>query len=630
MKGDEQREGALELFMSALGHPALLSDRDLTCIACNEAMCRSLGLTRDKVVGHTLEEIMEPSAAAVRGQHALEVIQSGEAKSFEDSRGPRSFSIRMSPTRDSQGEITGLALYAMDITQQKAAGKSAEAVEARCQRIIETCAEGVWQIDTEHKTNFVNDQMAKMLGYTVDEFMGRSLYDFMDQEAIAIAENNIKRRQEGIEERHPFRFRHKEGHAVWTAMSTNPLQAEDGSYAGALAMVTDITEQRQLEQRLQQAEKLESLSVLAGEVAHDFNNVLAVILCNLELIESKAGTEKGNQSLIAGILSATERATDLTSQMLAFSGRARFAAERLDLNQVTEEVSKVFAGTVKRSTSLELQLAEEVAVIAADPAQIRRMLTTLLTNASDAIGEATAGKISVSTGLRDVSQETIDKTFLECELVPGEHVFLRISDNGHGMSKDTVGRLFEPVFSTRFAGRGLGMAVVLGILRSHRAGILIDSQEGEGSQFEILFPTSEVERQAAATPCAPKHDRLDLKGYVAVVDDDASFLEAVSAMLSALGIEVLSFQSGQQALDAIASSTQPIAAALVDMTMPGMSGSEVYAELRALYPSLPIVLSSGYSQEVSGSVGTDSCTAFLKKPYRLPQLVAAIAGATQK
>jgi PAS domain S-box-containing protein len=630
MDGDEQREGALELFMSALSHPALLSNKDLTCIACNEAMCRSLGVTRDQLIGHKIQDVMEPSAASARSQHAQEVIQSGEAKSFEDTRGPRTFSIRMSPTRDGQGEVTGLALYAMDITQEKAAGKSAEEVEARYQRIVETCAEGVWQIDTEHKTNFVNDQMAKMLGYTVDEFMGKSMYDFMDDEAIAIAENNVKRRQQGIEERHAFRLLHREGHAVWTAMSTNPVQAEDGSYLGALAMVTDITEQRQLEQRLQQAKKLESLSVLAGGVAHDFNNVLAVILGNLELIKSNAGTGKCSESLIAGMLSATVRATDLTSQMLAFSGRARFAAERLDLNRVAEEVSKVFSGTVASSTSLAFQLAPKAPIIAADPAQIRQMMTCLLTNASDAIGGAEAGKISVSTGVRDVSQETIDKTFVECELVPGEHAFLRISDNGHGMNADTFGRLFEPFFSTRFAGRGLGMAVVLGILRSHRAGMLIDSEEGEGSQFEILFPTSEVERLAPATPPGPKQDRLDLKGHVVVVDDDAMVLEAVSAMLSALGMKVLRFQGGQQALDAIAASTQPIAAALVDITMPGMSGSEVHAQLRALHPNLPIVLSSGYSQEDSGGVGTDGRTAFLKKPYRMAQLVAAIAGVTQK
>ncbi len=630
MKGEAQRAEALELFMSAIKHPALLSDRDLTCIACNEAMCQSLRLPRDKVVGHKLQDMLDPSVAKVRGQYAKEVIETGVEKCFEDSRGPRTFSIRMSPTRDSEGQVNGLALFAIDISQERAADKSAVEEEARFQRIIETCAEGVWQIDTDNKTCFVNKQMAKMLGYTVDEFMGKSMYDFMDQDAVAIAENNVKRRQEGIEERHPFCLLHKDGHEVWTAMSTNPVHDEDGSYAGALAMVTDVTAQRQLEHRLQQAKKLESLTVLAGGVAHDFNNVLAVILGNLELVEENTRTGKCSEALIAGMLKATDRATDLTSQMLAFSGRARFAAERLGLNQVTKEVSSVFAGALASTTKFECQLAEESPVIAADPVQIRQLMMSLLSNASDAIGAEKDGIISVRTGVRNVEQKTLNRTLVENELVPGEHAFLRISDNGHGMNAETIGRLFEPFFSTRFAGRGLGMAVVLGILRSHRAGILVHSKGGEGSHFEILFPTSEVESLQESIPPAREGRELSVDGKVVVVDDDPMVLDAVSAMLRALDMEVLAFQGGQKALDAIASSPDPIAMALVDMTMPGMSGAEVHAKLRAFNATLPIVLTSGYSQEDSSCIGKDSHTRFLKKPYRLAELVAAISELTQK
>jgi PAS domain S-box-containing protein len=559
MESEEARGGAVELFMSALNYPALLSDRDLTCIACNEAMCRSLGLSRDMVLGRKIEEIMDPPVARTRGQYAREVMESGVEKSFEDTRGPRTFSTRMSPTRDGQGQVNGLALYAVDITQEKAAGRSAVEVEAKCQRIIETCAEGVWQIDAEHKTCFVNRQMAEMLGYTVDELTGKSMYDFMDDDAVAAAKNNVKRRQQGIEERHAFRFLHKEGRDVWTAMSTNPVKAEDGSYAGVLAMVTDITEQRQLELRVQQAKRLESLSVLAGGVAHDFNNVLAVMLGNLELLQRNASTGKFSEDLIAEMLSATERATDLTSQMLAFSGRARFAVETLDLNRVTQEVTSVFAGVVAKSTNLECHLAEEAPVIVADAVRIRQLMTSLLTNASDAIGAEQSGLITVSTGVRVVAQETLDESILEHKLVPGEHSFLRISDDGHGMNAETMGRLFEPFFTTRFAGRGLGMAVVLGILRSHRAGLLVESTVGEGSHFEVLFPACEVSSLPPAGPASPATDEIVVEGKVVVVDDDSMVLNAVSTMLRETGMDVLEFQGGKQAIDAIASSTDPIA-----------------------------------------------------------------------
>ncbi|MGE0432144.1 MAG: PAS domain S-box protein [Planctomycetota bacterium] len=280
-----ETSSSVKAFMDALTEPAMLLSADMRVVAVNAAMCRSLGMAEGAVLGQNLFGVLPPEVREHREAQFHRILATGEGVVFEDTRGGRHFLNHMSPARSPEGEVTAVAVYAIDITKQHQAERAMAESEARYRQIVTSCAEGIWQIDRDNRTVFVNEQMARMLGYTVDECVGRELFSFMDDDGKLIAQENLRRRQAGISERHDFRFVHKAGHSIWAILATSPLFDASGQYAGAIALATDVSERRSLEQKIQHAQKLESLGVLAGGIAHDFNNLLVGILGNAGLAQ---------------------------------------------------------------------------------------------------------------------------------------------------------------------------------------------------------------------------------------------------------------------------------------------------------------------------------------------------------
>ena len=419
----------------------------------------------------------------------------------------------------------------------------------------------------------------------------------------------------------------------WYEVVNTPIQRADGTISRQ-GMLTDITEQkkadedrRQLETQMQQMQKLESLGLLAGGVAHDFNNLLTAVLGNTELALKDLPASAPSREPLGEIRTIACRAADLCRQLLAYSGRGGFVSEPIAPQRIVEEISRILEVSVAAKVRLHFRFADHLPLIVGDPTQIRQVVMNLITNASEAIGDH-EGAITLSLSQRQIERGDLRDFVAPTEVAEGTYVELSVTDTGCGMDEATRSRVFEPFFSTKFTGRGLGMAAVLGIVRGHKGAIRVASGVGKGTSVTVLLPAAgpDVSLPVDLTPTGPVV-RL-ANAAVLVVDDNARVLQAVSQLVGALGYPVMTAASGREALGVFGEHHAQIGCVLLDLTMPDMDGLETMQALRAVDPKARIVLSSGYSeQSVRRRIGGNGPTRFLQKPYVEDDLRAAIESA---
>jgi PAS domain S-box-containing protein len=385
------------------------------------------------------------------------------------------------------------------------------------------------------------------------------------------------------------------------------------------------TEHRKLEARVQYSQRLESMGVLAGGVAHKFNNLLTSIMGYTSLACTEVPDGSRARDHLGQVLSASASAAELTQQMLAYSGRGQFVLEGLDLSRTVEMTGPLLQSAISKKASLSFELTPDLPLIEGDAGQIRQILINLANNASDALEDA-AGEICVRTGLAWAESGELTPLQPGRILPAGLYVYLEVSDTGAGMDAGMLGRIFDPFFTTKFAGRGLGLPVVMGIARSHRGSIRVESKPGEGTAVRVFFPALEdAEPQPQA---AHKLDVLALprSGTILVVDDEEPIRRLVQAVLEDAGLNVLSAVDGKHALEVFRGHRHEIHAVLLDLTMPGMDGAEVFQAIRQLQPDSRVVLCSGYNEsEVAGRLGEDRPAAFLRKPYHPRELLQLLS-----
>jgi PAS domain S-box-containing protein len=378
-------------------------------------------------------------------------------------------------------------------------------------------------------------------------------------------------------------------------------------------------------------QKLESIGVLAGGIAHDFNNLLHVVLGNADIALSNLTGESPAREALEEVVRATLRAADLTRQLLAYSGKGTFVVRHLDLSSEVREMATLLRTAISKQATLAWELAPDLPAINADPTQIRQIVMNLITNASDALGEG-GGTITLRTGvtrLNELEGQRFTGPVQGDELAErreGPFVFLEIGDTGAGMTPDTLGRIFDPFFSTKFAGRGLGLAAVMGIVRSHHGLIRIRTERGEGTAFRVLFPAVSG---AAVKPEKPSGERSDWQGSgtILVVEDEEGVREVVERMVQEIGFQTIGAEDGRHALDIMERMGDNITAVLLDLSMPRMGGAETLRRLRALRPNLPVLMISGYTEQSVAPQFGDSGpgpTGFLQKPFLAEDLIAVL------
>ena len=384
-------------------------------------------------------------------------------------------------------------------------------------------------------------------------------------------------------------------------------------------------ERQQFERKLQETQKLESLGVLAGGIAHDFNNILTGILGNASLASLDLPEGSPARESIDVIVEGSKRAADLCRQMLAYSGRGRLMVQKLSLTHLVEETSHFLKITVSKKAEMQFSLDESVPPIEADRTQVQQVVMNLVINASEAIGE-NPGVIRLHTSL-----VTVDRSYLESnrnrlvvEAPEGAYACLEVSDSGCGMSVETRSRIFDPFFTTKFTGRGLGLAAVLGIVRSHKGALLLHSAPDQGTTFKVLFPCSD---QTPHAPPSPTPNPVAWKGHgrVLVVDDEEIVRKATAKFLSRMGFEVELAGDGLEALAVFRTDPGRFDLVIMDLTMPNIDGRQALAELRAVRGDVRVVLMSGFNQEEAHAPGAERHAAgFIQKPFEYASLAQVI------
>ena len=380
--------------------------------------------------------------------------------------------------------------------------------------------------------------------------------------------------------------------------------------------------QRTVETELQHSQKLESLGVLAGGVAHDFNNLLMGVLGNAGLALDEIPESWPAHGSVKEIELAAKRAADLCRQMLAYSGRGRHAVEPLHLNDVLRDMRHLLAISVSKTVVLRLEPGDNLPVIHADLSQLRQVIMNLVTNASEAVDER-SGVVRVATGACSRTVDQLDMAVLAEGAMPGNFVFVEVSDTGLGMDAGTLSKIFDPFFTTKFMGRGLGLAAVLGIMRRHAGVIEVESRPGKGSVFRVCFPAHEN----GAASAEPGHEERETeKALILLVDDDETVRTVGRRMLERAGYAVLLAVDGREAVSCFEKDSDRIKCVLLDLTMPRMGGAEAFKELRKIRDDVLVIASSGYDEEALRTrfEGLE-VAGYLQKPYTAESLCEMLA-----
>jgi PAS domain S-box-containing protein len=437
-----------------------------------------------------------------------------------------------------------------------------------------------------------------------------------------------------------YRMRNAAGEWRWFLGRDTVFQrATDGKVIKIIGTAMDITERKYAEmERIQAAEerrqlleqmwhvqKLESLGVLAGGIAHDFNNILTAMLGHAQLARMKMPADSRAVANIDEVEAAARRAADLCKQMLAYSGKGQFVSRALDLGKVVEGMVQMLEVAVSKKAALRLALSPGLPAIEADQAQIEQVILNLIVNASEAL-EGRDGDIHVSTGAIVHEPNTAWDTYPASVAAGQACVYIEVTDTGCGMDAATRARVFDPFFSTKFTGRGLGLAAVMGIVRGHGGTIQVRSAPGSGAAFRVLLPASE---KTADTPVHVGTPAPAPQGAtVLLVDDEDAVRNATSESLAALGYNVITAIHGGEALDVFRVRHTEIAVVLLDLTMPVMDGEEAFYALREVNPKVPVLLASGFHRnDVIEQLSQLGLAGFVQKPYSINALASALANA---
>ncbi len=396
----------------------------------------------------------------------------------------------------------------------------------------------------------------------------------------------------------------------------DPVLDTEGLLTGAVCTVSDITDRKRFEERLQHAQKLESIGVLAGGIAHDFNNLLTGILGNASLLLDELPSGTASFEMAGEIVKASESAADLTRQMLAYAGKGRFVMQLVNLSEQIGGNRAFLSRLVPHTVQLEFDLSDKLPALEADATQLQQIVMNLVINAAESYGERGKGRVVVTTQSEKIPVG-------DSEIQPGDYVMLSVQDFGSGMAPDVCARIFDPFFTTKFAGRGLGLSAVHGILRAHHGYLKLDTAPGQGTTFWLYLPAA---AQAANPVDAPSQGSAAFSGgLVLVIDDEATVRTFADAALTKLGFQVLLAENGETGLEIVNREKERLAGVVLDLAMPVMDGEEALERIREIAPGLPVLVSTGFniSSEYERLL-QKGATGFLPKPFTVSQLSKAL------
>jgi two-component system, cell cycle sensor histidine kinase and response regulator CckA len=499
--------------------------------------------------------------------------------------------------------------------------------------IFERAATGIALIDSRTGRFLkINRRYCELVGYTQEEMEGFTFQDITHPTDLQEDLDNMALLRSGELQRFSMekRYLQKGGSTVWVNLAVSPMWEPGDEPTTHVAVVKDISQRKSAELDLARSQaqllhlqKLESLGALAGGIAHDFNNLLSAILLSVDLARESLPEGSPSCASLTVAQQSARKATELTQQMLAYAGKGEFAFQRMNLNAVVEGARKLIGASISKTVSQVFDFSDDLPGVEADPSQIEQAIMNLVLNAAEAIGEGT-GEITITTRAKVYDPPALGGAELAGLVAGDTYVSLSVSDTGCGMTEDVRARVFEPFFSTKFVGRGLGLAAIQGIVRSHKGRVAVESELGRGTTFTVYLPAVSEPVSSASDSGEPVADS-DVPKTILLVDDEESLVAITTDALRLLGYSVLVARDGVEAVEVFRKHSETISCVLLDLTMPRMGGAEAFVELQKIRAETPVILSSGYTEQESiKSFNGQTLAGFIAKPYSLSELRAKL------
>jgi PAS domain S-box-containing protein len=525
-------------------------------------------------------------------------------------------SVVVDRINDDKGKLIGFAKITRDMTEQREAQQALLDAERRFRILIEGVTDyAIFMLDPEGRVANWNPGAERIKGYKPDEIVGEHFSRFYTPEDLdaGVAKRALETaRDTGRYESEGWRVR-KDGTRFWASVVIDAIRDDEGKLIGFAKITRDMTEKREAQLRLDESreqlfrsQKMEALGQLTGGLAHDFNNLLTAILGACELGLRNVNDPKKVGRMLEGVKGSAQRGAGLTRQLLAFARAQPLQMKQIDLRQFFADVTMLLRPSLRSNIEVITEISDQLWPIDADAGALELAMLNLAFNARDAMKEG--GSLKISAHNEVLSGEP--------DGLRGEHVVLRISDTGTGMSRDVMDRVFEPFFTTKGYGEGtgLGLSQVFGFMKQIGGAITVESEPGKGSAFGLYLPASH------GNVMDDKHPNGRGLGRVLIVEDDTLVAELAAGMLSELGFECTVTHSAKEALETLASGSKP-KLIFTDIVMPGgISGIELARKVRDRFPELPILLTTGYSEQVAGNHGFP----VLQKPYEMEHLASAL------
>lgn len=556
---------------------------------------------KTKVSGRFLEE------GLVRNQHLI-------------------LDVHKAPFWGPDGEIIGTVGCGRDVTKERQIEKALMKSERRYRDLYNNTPIILCSMDSDNHITSASNRWLETLGYDRDDVIGRNFLDFFTPEsrkdALEISFPDFYRT--GKMKNRLYQLLTRSGEEKHVLLSAISQTDELGNYDGALAFAVDVTDAKRTEMentrlsaRLQQAQKMEAIATLAGGVAHQFNNALAVILGNLELIQMDGLHDAKLNLYVEPINQAGQKMVQLTGQLLAYARGGKFQTQTISAHRFVTETLKIVQHSMAPYVEVETDLDENAGYIEADLTQMQMLMAAVLSNASEAMENQ--GRVRIKLVDSNVTKAQCRK---HLGLKPGRHILLSISDNGKGMDEQTRSRIFEPFFTTKFQGRGLGMAAVYGIVKKHGGHVYVESTPGQGTTVSIYLPPVHVKEQVAEKiePYVAKQ-----RGTALIVEDEHLVMEVNRAIIEKLGYRVLEAKSGKEAIDIAEKYEGDIEFALLDVILPDMDGSVIYPKIMEKRPDLKVVVCSGFALDgPARHILESGAQSFIQKPFTVAALSAVL------
>lgn len=587
------------------------------------------GYSSEEVIGKTPRILQGPKTdravldRLVRqlsaGEHFL-----GETVNYRKDGTPFWLEWQISPVRNESGDVTHFVALQRDVTERKRGEIAVRESEQALRLITDSLPVLISEVGRDGILRFANRALAERLGRDVNDVVGRLASEILGRDVA--------------DEMHPYLVRALEGETLsfeveqerldgskWAGLSHFvPRRDEQAEVDSVFSLTTDVTElkkaeeeRRQFESKLHQAQRLESLGVFASGIAHDFNNVLAAVLGLTSVSLHQVAEDSELAENLRNVQVAAERGAELVREVLDYVGGTELLTEVTELPPIVEGMSKLLGACCSKRVKLAYELDPATPRIRGGATELRQILMNLVTNASESL-ESDAGTIRVRTGGVELSRKALDDFMLGEELPVGNYSFLEVSDDGPGIPEETRSRIFDPYFTSKPSGRGLGLAIVLGLVRSH--GGALDLKSGpEGTRFRVLFPAASagVDQGASRDSGAPVLPELPA-GAVLFIDDEAGVRTLAGNALPLLGMEALTAANATEGIELLRRSDQAVLAIILDLSMPGIPVEDAITELRRVRPEAPIVMTSGFPRNrCDALMAREGVSGFLHKPFNL-------------